>query len=65
MQFVIAYITAMITFGLFNLIAYLGIVNSLLLLLLIICIIGIIRRLFVKKKSKNTNIKCNGCNRCK
>ena len=65
MQFVIAYITAMITFGLFNLIAYLGIVNSLFLILLIICIVHILRKLLNKKKSKIVNAKCMGCNRCK
>ena len=65
MQFVIAYITAMITFGLFNLIAYLGIVNSLFLILLIICIVHILRKLLNKKKSKIVNVKCMGCNRCK
>lgn len=65
MQFVIAYLTAMVTFALFNLIAYLSIVNSLLLLLLVACVVGIFKRIFSKKKQKNIHINCSGCNRCK
>lgn len=65
MQFVIAYLTAMVTFALFNLIAYLGIGNSLLLLLLVACVVGIFKRIFSKKKQKNIHINCSGCNRCK
>lgn len=65
MQFVIAYLTAMVTFALFNLIAYLGIANSLLLLLLVACVVGIFKRIFSKKKQKHIHINCSGCNRCK
>ena len=65
MQFVIAYLTAMVTFALFNLIAYLGMANSLLLLLLVACVVGIFKRILSKKKQKNIHINCSGCNRCK
>ena len=65
LQFVLAYITSMVVFALFNIITWLGIVNSILIVVTIFLIFGIIKRVFGKKKKCKAKNCCIGCDLCK
>ena len=61
LQFALAYITAMMVFALFNAIMWLGMVNSILVVLSILLIFNVAKRLFGKKKKCKAKNCCIGC----
>ena len=64
LQFVLAYITAMLVFAMFSIIMFVGILNSILFIFGILCILNILKMFFGKKKKTKTKNHCHGCNLC-
>jgi ferrous iron transport protein B len=65
LQFVLAYITAMVVFALFNAITWLGIINSILIVVAILLFLGILKKLLGKKNRCKARNCCIGCHFCK
>lgn len=64
LQFVLAYITAMLVFAMFSIIMFVGILNSILIIFGILCLLNIIKMFFWKKGKRRIKNHCNGCNLC-